>query len=429
MRVSIFGIGYVGAVTAGCLSDSEGPVICVDVNKSKVDALNAGECPIFEPGLAKIIQEGVQQLRIRATQDAEIAIQQTKVSIVCVGTPSLPSGRQDLKYTVEVYRQILDCLEIHKKSHVIVLRSTMLPGTVRELTAYKSHLLEELGIEVCFCPEFLREGTAVQDFLHPAVSVYGTISGNRCTELEEIMVGTALISLESAALLKYACNYWHALKVAFGNEIGRLSKFLGEDGIELMRHFCEDSTLNISSRYLRPGGPYGGSCLPKDVSALYSFSRQEGLTLPLLESVSDSNDAHIDHMLKEIFRTGSSSVLIIGLSFKKNTDDLRGSPMVVVAETLLGKGQKVRIFDPNIRLAGLTGKNLSEIERRMPHLAQHIANDLQLEAERCDLLLVSQDIVDAATFESIITGHHQIIDLVGIPALRDSIGKYSGICW
>jgi GDP-mannose 6-dehydrogenase len=429
VRVSIFGIGYVGAVTAGCLSAARHRVVCVDTNQNKVDVINAGECPIVEPGLSDLLQEAVQQQRITATIDAELAVQQTDISIICVGTPSLPSGRLNLTYASTVYRQIVDALEIQKKSHIIIIRSTMLPGSVRDVAQYKAHLLEELRIEVCFCPEFLREGTAVRDYSNPALSAYGTLSGTRCPDLEELMAGPALMSLESAELLKYACNYWHAVKVAFGNEIGRLSMFLGEDGIQLMQKFCEDSKLNISSHYLRPGAPYGGSCLPKDVSALSSFVRQEGLNLPLLESLSQSNDAHTDHLLKQIINSGASRVLIIGLSFKKNTDDLRGSPMVTVAETLLGKGIEVRIFDPNLKVTSLTGSNLSEIERRMPHLASRLSNDLVRDAETTELLLVSQDIVDSTTLNSVISAQHRIIDLVGIAALRNSSGQYSGICW
>ncbi|EMI52257.1 GDP-mannose 6-dehydrogenase [Rhodopirellula sallentina SM41] len=430
MKVSIFGIGYVGAVTAGCLSSRGHTVTCVDVNQDKVDGINQGRSPIVEPGLNDILKQAVDDGLLSATTDCDSAVQETDISIVCVGTPSTESGRLNLSFARQVYQQIADAVAEKQSKHLVIVRSTMLPGSVRNLAeGYRPELVRDGMLSVCFCPEFLREGTAIADYQTPALAVYGDVDDMDRPALETLMGKCERIPLESAELIKYACNYWHAVKVGFGNEIGRLSKHLDIDGQHLMRLFCQDNILNISPYYLRPGNPFGGSCLPKDVSALGAFTRQEGIPMPLLESVLPTNQAHLDHLLKLVTTVATDSVLIVGLSFKKSTDDLRGSPMVAVAETLLGKGFGVEIYDTNLDMSTLTGSNETEIHRRLPHLASRLISDIKKGLARHKTLVIAQDVIDFETLRLHLTENHSIIDTVGIQPLVSMPGNYHGICW
>ncbi|PHQ36742.1 nucleotide sugar dehydrogenase [Rhodopirellula bahusiensis] len=430
MRVSIFGIGYVGVVTAGCLSDQGHDVICVDVNQEKVDNINNGVAPIVEEGLDEMIRQARAQGRLSATRDHEKAIADTEISIVCVGTPSLESGRLNLKYATEVYAQICAAVETKQSKHVVIIRSTMLPGSVRNLVEnYSKELIKTGSLEVSFCPEFLREGSAIQDFNHPGLAVYGSYGDKPNESLVTLMGESQLVPLEASELVKYACNYWHAVKVAFGNEIGRISKHLGVNGQHLMSIFCQDTQLNISPNYMRPGTPFGGSCLPKDVSALSAFSKQEGISLPMLESILDSNESHLDHLLRIVNRAGVRKILIIGLTFKKGTDDLRSSPMVALAETLLGKGFDVEIFDDNLELSRLTGSNQIEIDRRMPHLAARLISDLASGIKKSELVVFSQSPVGLSEAASHFTKDKVIVDVNGIAELETFGGRYEGLCW
>ncbi len=433
MNVSIFGLGYVGAVTAGCLAELGHAVTGVDVQSSKVDAFNSGRSPIVEPELDGLLQAARTDGRLTATTDAAAAVATTEASIICVGTPSLESGRLNLDYVRKVCEQIADALRASGKPHVLIFRSTMLPGSTRQLVRDFLADLQAAGqVKVYYCPEFLREGTAVRDFREPSLAVVGTHDGAEPegSEARQLLGGTpAVLAWEGAEAIKYSCNYFHALKVGFANEIGRLCKFLGVDGGRVMEIVCSDTRLNISPYYLKPGNPFGGSCLPKDVSALLSFARQEGLNLPLLDSTLDSNQAHLDLLLKRITARGARHIGLLGLAFKADTDDLRGSPMVAVAETLLGRGYELRIYDPNLQLSRLVGANEAEIQRRMPHLASLLRDDPREVIESSELIVASQKCVPVADLAAWARPDQAVLDVNGWRDLAGLGWQYEGLCW
>lgn len=433
MNVSIFGLGYVGAVTAGCLAELGHAVTGVDVQSSKVDAFNSGRSPIVEPELDGLLQTARADGRLTATTDAASAVAATEASIICVGTPSLESGRLNLDYVRKVCEQIAAALRASGKPHVLIFRSTMLPGSTRQLARdFLADLQASGQVKIYYCPEFLREGTAVRDFREPSLAVVGTHDGAEpeSSEARQLLGGSpAVLAWEGAEAIKYSCNYFHALKVGFANEIGRLCKFLGVDGGRVMEVVCSDTRLNISPYYMKPGNPFGGSCLPKDVSALLSFARQEGLNLPLLDSTLDSNQAHLDLLLKRITARGARRIGLLGLAFKADTDDLRGSPMVAVAETLLGRGYELRIYDPNLQLSRLVGANEAEIQRRMPHLASLLRDDPREVIDSSELIVASQKCVPVADLAAWARPDQAVLDVNGWRDLAGLAWQYEGLCW
>ncbi len=437
MNVSIFGLGYVGAVTAGCLAERGHRVIGADVQQGKVDAFNAGLSPIVEPGLGALLAEARKAGLLAATTCAEEAVLQSESSVGCVGTPSLASGRLNLDFVRKVTEQIAEVLRASGKPHVILFRSTMLPGSTRALVAeFLADLTASGQVQVCYCPEFLREGTAVADFREPSLAVVGTEDGLvPAPPLAEELLGgrPGVLTWEEAELIKYACNYFHALKVGFANEIGRLGKLLGIDGARVMDAVCSDTRLNISRYYLRPGNPFGGSCLPKDVNALQSLARMEGVSLPLLEHTLDTNQAHLDWLIKLIAQEGGGTergaVGLLGLAFKADTDDLRESPMVALAETLLGRGYKVRIYDPQIELSRLTGANEVEIQRRMPHLASLLRPTAEEVVAECGSIVASQRCASVDSLRGVVRAEQRVIDVNGWRELSELPWRYEGLCW
>jgi len=433
MDVSIFGLGYVGAVTAGCLAEQGHTIVGADVQPEKVEAFNSGRSPIIEPELDELLGTARKEGRLRATTSAEEAVTATQASIICVGTPSLESGRLNLDYVRKVSEQIAAALRASGKKHIILFRSTMLPGSTRAMVRDFFEDLRATGqVRIYYCPEFLREGTAVKDFREPSLAVVGTHDGlvPESAEAAELLGGTpAVLGWEGAEMIKYACNYFHALKVGFANEIGRLCKFLGEDGARVMDVVCSDTRLNISKYYMKPGNPFGGSCLPKDVSALLAFSRQEGITLPLLDNTLDTNAAHLDLLLKLITAKGTRKVGLLGLAFKADTDDLRGSPMVAVAETLLGRGYDLRIYDPSLNLSRLIGANAAEMQRRMPHLASLLKSDAHEVIEHADLVVASQKCVKLDELAALVRPEQSVIDVNGWRELSTLPWRYEGLCW
>lgn len=433
MNVSIFGLGYVGAVTAGCLAELGHTIIGEDVQQVKVDAFNAGSSPIIEPELDGLLREASRAGRLRATTNASEAVAASDVSIICVGTPSLDSGRLNLDYVRKVSLQVAEAIRKKGKRHTVIMRSTMLPGSTRVMAnEFFAELIVRGLTEIYYCPEFLREGTAVKDFREPSLRVLGTHDGNAPSTAEalELLGGDAeLLAWEGAELIKYSCNYFHALKVGFANEIGRMAKFAGVDGARVMEVVCRDERLNISSYYMKPGNPFGGSCLPKDVSALSSLARMEGVNLPLLDNVLDSNAAHLDLLLKLIIGKGVRRVGLLGLAFKKDTDDLRGSPMVAVAETLLGRGYELSIYDPSLNLSRLIGRNEAEINRRMPHLASLLRETAEEVVAECDLLVASQKCVSVDELRAVVRTEQSVIDVNGWRELKTLPWKYEGVCW
>lgn len=433
MNVSIFGLGYVGAVTAGCLAELGHGIIGADVQQAKVDAFNTGVSPIIEPELDGLLQTAKREGRLSATTSAAEAVANSDASIICVGTPSLESGRLNLDFVRKVSEQIAQALRESGKKHVILFRSTMLPGSTRTMVRDFFEDLRATGqVRIYYCPEFLREGTAVKDFREPSLAVVGTHDGlePESEEARQLLGGTpAVLAWEGAEMIKYSCNYFHALKVGFANEIGRLCKFLGEDGARVMDVVCADTRLNISKYYMKPGNPFGGSCLPKDVSALLSFARQEGISLPLLDNTLDTNHAHLDLLIKLITSKGTRKVGLLGLAFKADTDDLRGSPMVAVAETLLGRGYELRIYDPSLNLSRLIGANEAEIQRRMPHLASLLREDAREVVEGSDLIIASQKCVKPEDLAAWVTPEKSVIDVNGWRELKALPWSYEGLCW
>jgi GDP-mannose 6-dehydrogenase len=432
MNVSIFGLGYVGAVTAACLTERGHWVIGADVQEAKVAAFNAGVSPIVEPSLPELMRMACEKGLLSATMNPTEAVQATDVSIVCVGTPSLESGRLNLDYVRKVTQQLAMAIKAKAARHVVIFRSTMLPGSTRSLV---NDLFDAEVLALChvyYCPEFLREGTAVNDFREPSLCVVGTVDGAAPASDEALQLlghHAEVLAWEGAELIKYSCNYFHALKVGFANEIGRMAKFLQVDGARVMDVVCKDVKLNISRYYMKPGNPFGGSCLPKDVSALSSLARMEGVNMPLLDNVLDTNDAHLDLLIKLITNKPSRRVGLLGLAFKSDTDDLRGSPMVAVAETLLGRGYTLSIFDPSLNLSRLLGANEVEIQRRMPHLASLLKDTAEEVIADCDVVVVSQKCVSIEALSTVVHAQQCVIDVNGWRELESLPWAYEGLCW
>ncbi len=378
MRISIFGLGYVGTVSAGCLAAEGHQVLGVDPVAEKVDLINGGHSPIVEAEIGEVIEETVRTGRLSATQDPAAAIRETDLSFVCVGTPSQSNGNLDLRYIRRICEQIGQALRTKPNRHVVVIRSTILPGTMRNVVM---PTLEEFSgkkagedFGMCSNPEFLREGSAVRDFRFPPKTVIGELdqpSGDLLEELyKRVQAPLIRTDLNTAEMIKYVDNSWHALKIGFANEIGNLCDTFGIDAEEVMDIFCQDKKLNISPAYLKPGFAFGGSCLPKDLRALSYQAKMHDLQLPILSSVLPSNEMQIAHGVKLVLESGNSRVGILGFSFKPGTDDLRESPVIEVIERLIGKGYDLRIYDRNVNIAALVGANRDFILNRIPHISK-----------------------------------------------------------
>jgi len=432
MRISIFGLGYVGAVTAGCLAEQGHEVIGVDVQQQKVEDFNRGRPPIMEPSLDALVSQARKQGRLRATQSCSEAIAGSDVSLVSVGTPALPNGELDISHVETVTRQIAAELRAQNKEHALIYRSTMLPGSTERLVKEELADLEGNGrLQVLSYPEFLREGSAVADFRAPALTVVGTRNGAMIpVSLNGLIRAKAsVVTWEMAEMVKYSTNAFHATKVAFANEIGRLSKQLGLNGQEVMEMLCQDTRLNLSASYLRPGNPFGGSCLPKDVQALSHLGDKIGLNLPLLKNLLPSNQEHLQGLLQAILRTGQKEAVIIGLSFKPKTDDLRGSAMVEVVQHLLAHGFRVRIFDPQVVMPRIVGINLRVVEAKIPRLESLLHQEMGPALGERGLVVVSQPCVDLTELKKWITPQHHLLDINHWPELRELPCSYEGFCW
>jgi GDP-mannose 6-dehydrogenase len=438
VNISVFGLGYVGAVTGACFAELGHTVVGVDVNRGKVDMFNAGQSPIIEHGLPERISRAVGDGRIRATDDTEDAIATTDVSLICVGTPSAPNGSLSLVAVDAVVKQIGQALRKKKGDHTVVVRSTVLPGTTEEriqpMLIEASGRAIDSGLEICFNPEFLREGTAVKDFYNPPFTVTGSIGEAGYAVVEAIYDGVSAQSFRTdcrlAESVKYLCNAYHALKITFANEVGRLLKHHGVDSRQAMEIFCEDRILNVSRAYLRPGFAFGGSCLPKDLRALLYIAKTADVALPMLSQLLASNDAHIDMAYRMIADGGRDKVAIFGLAFKPGTDDLRESPLVALAERLIGRGFEVGIFDSHVELARLTGANQEFIDKEIPHLERLLAAtpDAVL-ADANTIVIGHARPEDVAAIRAVAAGR-RIIDLQGVAELAALEGAdYQGMCW
>jgi GDP-mannose 6-dehydrogenase len=438
MRVSLFGLGYVGCVTAACLAKCGHEVWGVDVNADKVGMINAGKSPIIEKGLEEMILESNQNGGFRATTDANEAVLNTNVSLVCVGTPSNGNGSVDLKAVMAVAEQIGEALKEKESYHCVVFRSTMLPGTVRKtlipILSEASQKNVHSDFDVCFNPEFLREGSAIHDFYHPPFTAVGCVNpraGEVVAGLYERVEGSVeKTSFEVAEMLKYACNSFHALKIAFANEIGSLCKGMGIDSHAVMDLFARDEKLNISKAYLKPGFAFGGSCLPKDLRALTYKSKELDIDSPLLSAVLRSNDLHIQRQIERILSTKQKRIGILGLSFKPGTDDLRDSATVKLVESLLGKGCRIKIYDSEVSLARIFGANKAYIEHEIEHISTLMCTQMVEVLEESDVVVVAKHQDDIEEGLKPYLGKKLVFDLVRI--ISSPCGqpeKYDGICW
>jgi len=422
LRVSIFGLGYVGAVSAGCLAQEGHEVIGVDRARTKVELINAGQAPIIEAEIGEIIAAGVRVGRLRAIQDPVQAIRDTDVSFVCVGTPSQVNGNLDLMYVRRVCEEIGLALRSKAARHTIVIRSTILPGTMRRVVIpiIEEYSGKQAGIEfgVCNNPEFLREGSAVMDFKFPAKTIIGELdqaSGAMLAELyAKIDAPLIRIDLETAEMVKYIDNSWHALKIAFANEIGNLCKSLAVDEHRAMEIFCQDKKLNISAAYLNPGFAFGGSCLPKDLRALAYMAKLQDLELPILSSILRSNELQVLRGLQLIIEKGHTRIGVLGFSFKAGTDDLRESPMIEIIERLAGKGYDLRIYDKNVQMAKLVGANRDFILNHIPHVSRLMVDDIYAVLRHAETIVIGNKDPD---FRSVPERLHEgqcVVDLVSV---------------
>jgi GDP-mannose 6-dehydrogenase len=437
LRVSIFGMGYVGTVSAGCLANEGHEVIGVDPVRTKVDLINRGNTPIIEADIGEIIASTVKSGRLRATDNQAQAIRETELSFVCVGTPSQANGNLDLTYIKRVCEQIGQVLKTKTARHTIVIRSTILPGTMQKTII---PILEETSgkkagadFGVCHNPEFLREGSAVKDFNSPPKTVIGELdrsSGDMLAtlyaKLEAPLIRT---DLETAEMVKYVDNSWHALKIGYANEIGNLCKSFAIDAHRVMKIFCQDQKLNISSAYLMPGFAFGGSCLPKDLRALIYQAKMHDLELPIITSILPSNEMQVARGLQLIMDKGNKRIGILGFSFKAGTDDLRESPVIELIERLVGKGYDLRIYDKNVNLASLVGANRDFILNRIPHISRLMVTNIDAVLAHAQTILIGNQDPDFRNVPGRLRNDQLLVDFVRISDRRSEKGKYDGICW
>ena len=437
MKISIFGLGYVGCVGVACLADNGHNITGVDVNQTKVDFINDGKSPIIEAGLDEIIRRHRELKTIRATGDGVEAVIETEVSFICAGTPPTQNGHLDLSVILKVAEEIGKGMRLKNTFHVVVIRSTVLPGTnekISEIIRVTSGKMPGRDYAVVSNPEFLREGSAVWDYKNPPFTLVGSSNSAAIEILRDIYAKIdapfVVTDVKVAEIIKYVNNAFHALKVTFGNEIGNICKRIGIDSHKVMDIFCMDRKLNLSPYYLKPGFAYGGSCLPKDLKALSTIAHDAYLKCPVLESIEISNELQKDQVLKQIIAFGKQKIGLLGLSFKAGTDDLRSSPIVDIVEKLLGKGFEIRIYDRNVRLSQLVGGNKEFIFERIPFISRFITEDwIQVVEQSEVIVVVNKESEFRGVLEGLSAG--QIVyDLVNIDFQgRSSMRTYAGVAW
>lgn len=437
MRISIFGLGYVGSVSAGCLASDGHTIVGVDPNTTKVELINRGVSPIVEKDIDEMISKQVAAGRLTATTSVAQAVHDTDLSLICVGTPSQLNGNLDLSFVRRVCEEIGDALRVKRSFHVVVARSTMLPGSMRGVVipTLESRSGKRAGSDfgVCNNPEFLREGTAVWDYYNPPKTVIGETDGTAGEVLTQLYSGMSAplirTSIETAEMVKYADNVWHALKVGFANEMGNLCKALNIDSHEVMDIFCQDTKLNLSPYYLKPGFAFGGSCLPKDVRALTYKGKTVDVSLPILNAILPSNHLQVQRGVEMVLSKGRRRVGVLGFSFKAGTDDLRESPVVEVIETLLGKGVDLRIYDKNVNVAALTGANRDYILNHIPHISRIMVDSAKEVMDFAEVVVVGNG---ASEFRHLVASRRKdqiVVDLVRVADHKSVEGSYDGICW
>ena len=439
LSISVFGLGYVGSVSAACFASMGHRVVGVDVNPAKVEMMESGRSPIIEAGMNELAAEGNKACRLHATMDSTAAVLESDISFVCVGTPSLRNGKLDLSHIEKVAREIGAALKLKKAPHTFVLRSTVLPGTTESVVV---PLLEQesgkragVDFNVAYNPEFMREGSAVADFLQPPYTILGAQEPARIAVLRELYGKTPgkvfETSIAVAEMVKYFSNAFHAVKVTFANELGTLCKQLGVDAQAATQIFTSDTRLNISPAYLSPGFAFGGSCLPKDVRALTYKAKELDLKLPMLESLLPSNSEHIERAVEAVMRTKKRKIAQLGLSFKAGTDDLRESPQVQLVKRLLGEGYEMKIWDRDVSLGRLAGSNRQYIEEVIPHIGSLLSADLEGVLQWGEVVIVGNKSVKREDLVRLLHKDQAIIDLVNLDKSQraESASFYEGICW
>jgi GDP-mannose 6-dehydrogenase len=438
MNISIFGLGYVGAVSLACLAREGHRVIGVDVDSAKLQLIADGKTPVVEEGMVELMAKVVAGGRVSVTTDAAQAIRDSELSLICVGTPSAANGSQDQSAILRLCEQLGAALRETARSHTFVFRSTLVPGTVedvlRPILEKSSGKKEGRDFHVCFQPEFLREGSSIRDYDNPPFTIVGAIHEQPVLQLKQLFghlpCDFHVTSVRAAEMVKYCCNNFHALKITFANETARLCEALGVDPFQVMDLVCRDTQLNISKAYLKPGFAFGGSCLPKDLRATLYLAKQHDVELPMHAGILPSNRAHIDRAIAKVLDTGKRRVGMIGLAFKTGTDDLRESPLVLLAEHLIGKGLSLLVYDPEVHLSNLLGANRRFIETHLPHIGGLIRRDLEPVIAESDVLVVGLN--DKKTIEALrrlARKDQVVIDLVNISPRGGLQSAYRGLAW
>ena len=438
MNISIFGLGYVGAVSLACLARDGHQVVGVDIDASKLELIAAGKTPVVEEGMVDLMQQVAASGRVTVTTDAEAAVAQTEISLVCVGTPSAANGSQDQGAVLRLAESIGRALARKSEPHVVVFRSTLVPGTVenvlRPIIERESGKRDGVDFHLCFQPEFLREGSSIRDYDKPPFTVVGANHEGALDALRQLFGHLPCkflpTSVKAAEMMKYCCNNFHALKITFANETARLCASLGVDPFEVMDLVCQDTQLNISKAYLKPGFAFGGSCLPKDLRATSYLARSRDVELPMLSAILASNQAHLQQAYDKVMASGCKRVGFVGLSFKTGTDDLRESPLVQLAEQLIGKGITISVYDPEVHLAQLLGANRRYVETHLPHIGKLLRAELPAVIEESEMLVVG--LADARVYEQLATharADQQLLDLVNLPNRAAIKAQVQGLCW
>jgi len=438
MKISIFGLGYVGAVSLACLARDGHHVIGVDIDQSKLDLIKAGTTPVVEEGMVDLMASVAASGRVSVTTDAGQALLDSDISLICVGTPSAPNGSQDQGAVLRLAADLGKAIAKKSTPHVLVFRSTLVPGTVEStlipIIEAESGKRDGEGFFTCFQPEFLREGSSIRDYDRPPFTVVGANHDQPVERLRELFGHLPCkflrTSVRAAETMKYACNNFHALKITFANETARLCGALGVNPFEVMELVCQDTQLNISPAYLKPGFAFGGSCLPKDLRATTYLAKMHDVELPMLSGILQSNRQHIDRAVAKVLESGCRKVGMLGLSFKTGTDDLRESPLVTLAEQLIGKGVQVAIYDPDVQLSRLLGANRRFIETHLPHIGELLQPELTTVIADAEMLIVG--VSNAAIFDALVTHarpEQKVLDLVNMPNGKALRAEVEGLCW
>ncbi|QDV27318.1 nucleotide sugar dehydrogenase [Aureliella helgolandensis] len=439
MRVSVFGMGYVGAVTGACLAQMGHEVIGVDPSAVKLDLISSGKSPILEEGLNELLAEMVKLGRLKVKSSCDQAVAESDVSLICVGTPSLPNGALQTRFVERVSEEIGEALRSKNAYHSVVVRSTVLPGTTASLVVpaleKASGLKAGRDFGISMHPEFLREGTSIADFYNPPMTVIGSSSKSEFDKLCGLYEGALSVSGErlhcsvsTAEAMKYGCNIFHALKITFANEMGMFCKRAEVDAREVMEILCRDNKLNISDKYMKPGFAFGGSCLPKDLRACINFGKKADVAMPMAEGILSSNRLQIEQASERIMAFGKRRISLLGISFKEATDDLRESPLVHLAEILIGKGYDVRIYDPNVKYASIFGSNKDFIDIELPHLKSVLVESEQALCH-AEVLVYGHNAETYRKTIPMITPDQIVLDLANITSVDCVAGKYEGLYW